>query len=90
MGRAFIRLRAWSWKISAVTPPPWRQRIRGRERSVGLGGVFVIVGVGVGVLPRRPSVCGFDRRWKMLVGSFDMSGSLVVVVSVLGELAVVS
>jgi hypothetical protein len=28
-----------------VTPPPWRQRMRGRVRSIGFGGVVVMVGL---------------------------------------------
>ena len=39
--RAAMMARDWALKISPVTPPPWRQRIRGRE-SVGSGGIEVI------------------------------------------------
>ena len=33
--RAAMRARDWASNMSPVTPPPWRQRIRGRERVLG-------------------------------------------------------
>lgn len=46
-----MRTRDWVLKASPVTPPPWRQRIRGRWR-VGSGVVEVIVMFGMGVVVR--------------------------------------